>query len=537
MQDSRDQNVDAPQPSQSRHVTTHSGRRKWAWIAGIALVVVAAGGLVVRSMADDLIKRRLRPATIRLLEQRFNADVELARLDVRVFPTLGIEGGGLVLRHRERHDVPPLITIDRFTIEANVAELWSRHIDRVRVTGLHITIPPRRGKDMPKPRKGSSDGQDPDVLIHELVADEGLLTITSKREGKDPRLFRLAHLRFEDLQFDKATAFEANLSNPVPEGIINTMGTFGPWDREEPSLTPIAGGFRFDADLGSIDGIGGELHAEGSFNGPLERIETEGRTKTRDFHLSTGGATFPLLVNYKAIVDGTDGDTILDSVEADLGQSHISAKGAIVKVEGVKGRRISLDTRARRGRIEDFIRLTTRVKKSPMVGPVDVDAKLEIPPGTGEVLDRMHLAGSFVLASTRFTSQTIQDRIDELSRRGQGRPEDQGVDDVASGMRGTFQMSRGMLAVKSLTFQVEGAQVRLAGAYDVRRETLDFAGELRLKAKVSETQTGWKSIVLKIFNPIFRHGDTGTLLPISITGTKDQPKFSADIKKALLQHN
>jgi hypothetical protein len=507
------------------------------WIGAIALVVVAVGGLVLRAIADDLIERRLRPATIRLLEQRFNANVELARLDVRVFPTLAIEGGGLVLRHRELHDLPPLITIETFTIEAGVGELWARHIDRVRVKGLHLTIPPRRGKDMPKPAKQSGDGDDPDVLIHELVADDGLLTIMSKREGKDPRLFQLAHLRFEDLQFDKATAFEANLSNPVPEGIINTVGTFGPWDRDEPSLTPVTGSFRFDADLGTIDGIGGELHAEGSFNGPLERIETEGHTKTRDFHLSTGGATFPLLVNYKAIVDGTDGDTILDSVEADLGQSHISARGAIVKVEGVKGRRISLDTRTRHGRIEDFIRLTTRVKSSPMTGPVDVDAKLEIPPGAGEVLDRLNLAGSFVLASTKFTSKTIQDRIDELSRRGQGRPTDEGVDDVASGMRGTFHMDKGVLAVKSLTFQVEGAQVRLAGGYNVRNETLDFAGELRLQAKASQTQTGWKSMLLKLFDPLLSRDGAGTVLPITITGTKDAPKFGADIKKAILNHD
>ena len=148
----------------------------------------------------------------------------------------------------------------------------------------------------------------------------------------------------------------------------------------------------------------------------------------------------------------------------------------------------------------------------------------------------MDLAGKFVLAAEKFTSKTIQDRIDELSRRGQGRPNDEGVDDVASNMRGTFHMNNGVLAVKALTFQVEGAQVRLAGAYNVSRETLNFAGELRLKAKVSQTQTGWKSVVLKLFDPIFRHGDTGTLLPISITGTKDQPIFKADIKQAILKH-
>jgi hypothetical protein len=506
--------------------------KKWLWIAAVPLMLALVAGIVWRVRADEMVERRLRPATIRLLEQRFNARVELADLDVRVFPTLAIEGRGLMVRHRERADVPPLISIDRFTIEGSVSEIWARHIDRVHVTGLHITIPPRRGKDMPKPPEGSHQGDDPDVLIHELVADEGLLTITSKREGKEPRAFRLAHLRFENLQFDKATTFEASLSNPVPEGIIHTVGTFGPWQREEPSLTPISGGFRFDADLGTIDGIGGQLQAEGSFNGPLERIETEGRTKTRDFHLSTGGATFPLLVNYKAVVDGTDGDTILDSVEADLGRSHISARGAIVRQVNAPGRRITLDTKTRHGRIEDFIRLTTRVKSSPMSGDVDVDARLDIPAGKGEVIDRMNLAGSFVLARTTFT-QSVQDRIDELSRRGQGRPQDAAVDDVASNMRGRFQLSNGTLAVKSMTFQVEGAQVRLAGNYDVNRELLNFAGELRLRAKVSQTQTGWKSIFLKLFDPLLSRDGAGTVLPITITGSKNAPKFGADIKKAV----
>lgn len=494
---------------------------------------LAVTAIAIRTWADDLITRRLRPATIRLLEQRFNSDVELDRLHVQVFPTMAIEGGGLVLRHRERPDLPPLITIERFTIESSVRELWTRHIDRLRVDGLHITIPPRRGQDMPAIPKSAGAGDDPDVLIHELIADNGLLTITSKQAGKDPREFKLAHLRFEDLQFDQATTFEAELSNPVPEGIIHTVGTFGPWAREDPSLTPIAGNFRFAADLGTINGIGGALEAEGTFNGPLERIQTEGHTKTHDFHLSTGGATFPLLVNYKAVVDGTSGDTILDSVEAELGESHISASGAIVKSKGVKGHRISLETRARHGRLEDFVRLTTRVKNSPMVGRVDVTAKLDIPAGEREVIERMDLAGSFTVASATFTSKTVQDRVDELSRRGLGRPTDASVDNVASNMRGTFRLSNGTLALKSLTFQVDGAQVRLAGGYDIRRERLDFAGELRLQAKVSQTQTGWKSIVLKVFDPVFRRDGAGTVLPITITGTQDAPKFGADIKKAI----
>lgn len=524
--------MNTPEPGQSKQPVT-TKRRRWLIIGGVTLGFLAAAFVVVRAMADDIIERRLRPATIRLLEARFNSDVELATLDVQVFPVLSIRGEGLVLRHKERRDIPPLITIRAFTIESSVGELWSRHIDRVRVEGLHIVIPPRRREDMPK-LPPSEDDTEPDALIHELVADDGLLTIMSKREGKRAREFTLAHLRFEDLRFADATPFEAELTNPVPEGLIHTVGTFGPWNGEEPSLTPVTGNFRFDADLGTIDGIDGDLHAEGSFTGPLEQIETNGHTKTPAFSLSSGATQFPLVVDYKAIVDGTSGDTILKSVEADLGSSHISASGAVVKVEGVKGRRVTLDTRAHKGRIEDFIRLTTRVKTSPIVGVVDVTAKLDIPPGKGEVLDRMDLAGSFSLASARFTSDTIQARIDELSRRGRGRPDDEGVDDVASNMRGVFRMSGGRLTLRSLTFQVEGAEVRLAGTYNVRSERLDFHGELRLRAKVSETQKGWKSIVLKLFDRLFDKDGAGTVLPITVTGTRDNPAFKVDIKKAIL---
>jgi hypothetical protein len=513
-------------------------RRRWPWIVAVLAAAAVVAAVFVRTYADNLIERRVRPATIELLEERFQSDVELARLNVRVFPTLAIEGHGLVLRHKGRPDIPPLITIQTFTIEASVRELWTRHIDRVHITGLHVIIPPRRGEDMPPlARSDEDDDTDTDaddVRIHELVSEQGLLTIMSKREDKPPREFTLARLRFEDLQFSKPSAFETSLTNPVPEGVIHAVGRFGPWNADEPSLTAIDGTFRFAADLGTIKGIGGSLQAEGSFKGPLERIDTAGRTKTEKFHLSTGGAEFPLLVDYKAVVDGTSGDTILEVVEADLGRSHISAQGAVVRSKGVKGRRITLKTQVRGGRIEDFIRLATRVKTAPLVGAVNMTATLDIPPGEAEVIDKMDLGGAFSLAAARFTSESVQSRIDELSRRGQGRPNENAIDDVASNMRGEFRLNGGVLRLPRLTFEVEGAQVALAGAYGVRSEQLDFRGELRLRARMSQTQTGWKSLVLKVFDPLFGRDGAGTVLPIVVSGTREQPKFGVNMKKALL---
>jgi AsmA-like C-terminal region len=513
-------------------------RSSWKFVGIGVLILGVVGAVGLYYYANRLIESRLRPATVELLERRFDSRVELGTLRVGFTPRLSIMGQGLVLRHQGRTDIPPLISIREFTISASVRGLWSRSVERVHLEGLEIMIPPRRGEDMPdlaKPSGRPSDDGSNDVHIGELVAENSLLSIMSKKEGKGPRVFQIRHLRFDEFGFTQAIPFEAALTNPTPHGEIVTQGAFGPWDAHTPSLTPVDGTFVFDADLGTIKGIGGALHAEGNFSGPLELIRTSGRTRTEGFHLSSGGARFPLLVDYDAIVDGTNGDTILERVDAKLGTSSISAQGAIVKVEGVKGRRITLDTQTRGGRLEDFVKLATRVTSSPLTGVVNVDAKIDIPPGEADVGDRMKIDGTFSVAKAQFTSQTIQDRVDELSRRGVGRPTDETIDDVASNFRGSFLLDNGRLHLKPLTFEVEGATVQLTGNYDTARELLDFQGELRLQAKVSQTQTGWRRLVLRVFDPMLDGKGAGTVLPISITGPRDKPKFAADIKKAILK--
>ena len=514
--------------------------RRWV-LRGFAAfaIILAAVGVGLYRYADLLIERRLRPATIELLRQRFDSEVELPSLKVSLAPSLSVRAEGLVLRHEGRRDIPPIIAVRAFTIASTLRELWARRIDRVHVEGLEIVIPPRRGADMPSLTPTTSpsdaDGNEPDVFIRELVTESSLLTIMSKRPDKAPRVFQVRRLRFENLEFSKKAPFEATLTNPTPAGEIAVVGAFGPWHREEPSLTPIEGSFLFDADLGTIKGIGGALHAEGTFGGPLEFIRTSGRTKTDGFHLSTGGAKFPLFVDYDAIVDGTNGDTRLERVDGRLAESHITARGEIVRVEGVKGRRITLDTTTQGGRLEDFIKLTTRVQTSPIIGRVNAKAKLDIPPGEAEVIDRIDLDGTFEVQRALFTSEAIQERIDELSRRGRGRPTDQSIDNVASNLRGSFRLRNGRMTLRSLTFSLQGAEVQLAGDYDVRSGRLDFQGELRLQARASRTQTGWKSLVLRLFDPLLDGKGAGTVLPIRITGTRDQPKFSADVKRAIFR--
>ena len=67
----------------------------------------------------------------------------------------------------------------------------------------------------------------------------------------------------------------------------------------------------------------------------------------------------------------------------------------------------------------------------------------------------------------------------------------------------------------------------------MRSKALDFVGDVRLKASISNTQTGFKSWVLKPFDPLFRTKGAGTLLKIKVQGSPDAPVVGLDLKKTL----
>jgi hypothetical protein len=50
-----------------------------------------------------------------------------------------------------------------------------------------------------------------------------------------------------------------------------------------------------------------------------------------------------------------------------------------------------------------------------------------------------------------------------------------------------------------------------------------------MDAKISQTVTGWKSMLLKIVDPIFRKPGGGSTVPIKIEGTRNDPKFGLDV--------
>jgi hypothetical protein len=519
----------------------HSRIRSSLLVAGLLLAI---GSVVALSVASRLTPH-LRERVVSAINTRFQSKVEIASLQVAVFPRPEVSGTGLVLRHNGRTDVAPLITIRSFVGGAGLGGLFATPLSlrTIDLDGLTIHVPPG-GVKAGTPAAPGAGGRDrdngrdstgfPSLVIARITAKQALVEIIPRDTSKLPRRFDIHDLVMNDFRQDGPATFTARLTNPVPRGEIDTTGEFGPWIAEDPSRTAVRGHYSFtNADLDTIKGLGGRLHSAGDYAGVLERIAVKGETDTPDFQLDSGRRPVPLKTRFVAVVDGTNGNTVLETVDGLLAQTPIHARGAILRDRDVKGRRISLDVSIDGGRIEDVLRLAADTASPPLTGRVSVESTVLVPPGEGKVIDRLQLDGRFTLAEARFTSYNVQKRIATLSRRARGDTGDVGGESVVSNLHGRFLLRDGLLRLSGLTFAVPGAVVRLDGTYALDTQTMDFAGDLLLDASLAETTTGAKAILGKVFQPLFRGPKGGTKLPIRIGGTRNKPEFGLDIKRAL----
>jgi hypothetical protein len=89
-------------------------------------------------------------------------------------------------------------------------------------------------------------------------------------------------------------------------------------------------------------------------------------------------------------------------------------------------------------------------------------------------------------------------------------------------------LANGVLTIPSVAFGVPGSLVRLSGSYGLVSEEIDFRGALHMDAKVSETVTGLKSILLKVLDPLFKDEGGGSVIPIRISGKRGNPVFGLE---------
>lgn len=501
--------------------------------AAIAFVVLVIVVEVVVRQAAPILQGRI----VETLSTHFKSRVELTNLRVSLLRGLEVSGDGLKIYPPDSVMAAgardPLIALEHFSFHSGIIGLFFKpmHVGTVAVTGLEIKIPPREMRR----QAGASDDRKSGkikIVVDEIVCDNSRLIIGTSKPDKDPKDFELKHIALQNVGPNSPWKYQATLTNAVPRGEIHSTGTFGPWQTENPGDSSVTGHYTFEhADLNTIKGIGGILSSIGDFKGQLDRIDIHGTTETPDFSIDTANHPMSLHTRFHAIVDGTSGDTYLQPVDAQLGGSHFTTSGAVINIKG-KGHRIALDVDVSDCQLQDFLALAVKTEPPVMSALISTKAKLQIPPGTESVSQKLGLDGKFMLKNIHFTNREVQDKVDMLSLRAQGKPEKArpGAADIASQMQGRFILNAGVLQFSELAYKLPGANVNLLGEYSLDGQKFEFHGHVLTKASISQmVDSWWKSLLLQPASLMFKKKGGGADIPVTISGTKGKPKFGIDV--------
>ena len=513
-------------------------------------VLIVSGSAMVISYFISHAAPILRARVIQTLSARFKSRVELPDFSVSLANGLAVSGANLKIFSEAEPGAavqePPVISVQQFRFETGFRNLFRTpmHVDTVRIHGMVLNLPhhqPGQSGRQTSEASGTRPAEDSrprwpaqfSIVVDKLVFDDTQVVITHK-PGKLPTVLQITKLTMKNVGPGQPMPFEATLINPRPVGNIESQGLFGPFHETEPRDTPVSGGYSFThADLSTFHGVSGILSSSGNYRGTLGKIEVDGATDTPDFRLATAGHPLNLQTDFHAVVDGTDGDTYLQPVVARFLHSSLTANGKIIRTAEPHGHDVELNVVIDHAEIQDLLQLAVKTEPPVLDGSVVMRTKMSLPPGPENVVDRLELDGSFKILDGTFSSNKIQDRINDLSLRAQGKPKlvkQEQEEDVAvpSDLNGTFRLDNGVMTFSQLEFSVPGVRSDVHGQYSLDGNVFDFHGTLRLKAKLSQLTTGWKSILLKPVDPFFSKDGAGTEVPFRVTGTRSEPHFGLD---------
>ena len=517
-------------------------RRRWlkivAAVVCLVFVVLGVAAEYVLHHAGPIVRKRV----VETLSAKFHAPVQLDSLEISLVRGIEVEGGGLRIPYSAAGpdgQLKPLISVQHFSFRTTVKGLLHEptHLALIRVDGMELHLPPKQEREgvladplHPEPQRKGGKAKI-GFTASEILATNVTLVIETEKPGKEPLEFDIQRLDLHHVAQGQPMLYSAELINPKPLGAIHAEGHFGPWDAENPRATAVDGVYSFDhADLNTIKGLGGMLSSKGKFVGQLQRITIDGETDTPDFSLDVSNHPVPLHTVFHAYVDATDGDTTLDPVQAHLLHSDFTARGKVMLVRG-EGHDIWLDVDMPRARIEDMLELGVKTRPPLMRGALTMRTKVHIPPGKVRVAQKLELAGTFAIKGVEFNNPKWQDKIDGLSMRAQGKPEDAreaGSDrkaEVESTMEANFNLAHGVMLVDGLKYQIPGALVLMNGVYSNDGKIFEFKGHVRTDATASQMVTGWKSILLMPLDKYLKKDGAGLQLPIEVSGTEGDVHF------------
>jgi len=513
-------------------IQSTSGRVVRRWIFVIAAIV--AVGIAAVAIVLALNWPFTQAAVTKALEDRFARNVKIRKFRSTYFPP-GCVAEGIEFLHRERKDLPPLITVQTLTVRTSYSGLLRTHgrLNDVQVSGLHVRVPPKSpdGSRHMFPLTNSTSGKN--LTIGEITTDGAVLEFLPKGPGKDRFTLLIDHLTLENVGESDPVRFCARLKNTEPPGDILTDGRFGPWNENDPGSTELSGSYTYEhAKLGVFEGIAGTLSSQGKFSGRVGHIEAEGAVDVPDFKVSGSGHVVHLASNYQAVIDGTNGDTSLTRVESRFGRTTVISQGEVKGHPGGHRKTVRLAMSVSPGRIEDLLRLFARSARPAETGDIRLATKVELPPGPQGFLRRLRLEGDFGIGGGHFTDPKVQMPVNRLAESAQGETKDQEEVDptpVFSNLKGHFSAAGGISRLSNVSFTEPGTLAEIDGTYNLVDKNLNLRGMLRTTGKLSDTTSGFKSVVLKALGPFIKKKSV-TVVPFVIKGTSSDPTFALDLK-------
>jgi hypothetical protein len=507
-----------------------SGSLPKRWLLGIvAALVVAAGVWVFLIIRNWPFKEQ---AVIKALQDRFARQVEIRSFRLTYFPP-GCVASGVSFLHRSRKDLPPLITVATLTVRGSYHGLLTQSVNQVDVAGLHVTIPPK-----------GQNGQEPNVFpltnsvsgkhlaIGEIVTKDALLDFLPESSGKEPFRLKVDQLKLDNVGESGPIAFHALLRNSEPPGDIRSDGQIGPWSENNPSSTPLSGSYTYqNVKLGFFHGIDGTLSSRGKFGGMIGQIHAEGDVDVPDFRVSGGSEGVSLKAKYEVMVNGTNGDTTLQSVQSNFERTTVFANGAIAGQSGEQGKTAALEMSAHEARVEDLLRLFAGAAQPSLVGPIQLRAKVQLPPGPQAFLRRLSLEGDFGIGGERFTNPHLQGPVNKLSESAQGESTKQQSADsrtALSNLKGHVVLRNGTATLSNISFTEAGTLAEISGTYNLLDKSVHLYGTLHTNGDLSDTTSGFKAVVLKAIGPLLKK-KTVTVVSFTISGTSSKPAFGLDL--------
>lgn len=503
--------------------------RSWRKRALAAAVVF----LLLLSIAGILLAVRWPFTRSRVLEsirESWPGTVQADRVHSTYLPRPGCVIEGLVLSIPPRHAGEPIqIVMRKARIQARYLDLILRpgHLARLVVEGLRLDFP---ANDSETSSQNSDAGSRPPTVSFGEIDTKDAVLIVERSHEKPPLTFEIHSLVLHSVRSDAPMSYESALSNPEPPGEVHVRGQLGPWQSRELKDFPISGSYMFEkANLGVFRGISGQLSSTGTFDGTLGQMAAQGTIEVPEFQVTRSHHSVALSATYHAAIDATRGDTNLKQVDASFFRTAVHAAGTISSTPGNRGKTTSLNLSVRQGRIQDLLDLFMNSQRPPMEGMADLQTHVVIPPGEEPFLKKLAMEGTFAIGDAILTNPERQDEVDSLSKRASGNKNKQESVRVAARIEGNLVLKNEAAQFTALSFQIPGAKIDLTGRYELRNEQVDFHGDAKTQAVLSEQTTGLKAALLKPLDSLFKKKQAGADVRVGMTGTFDDPHFGIEL--------